>query len=233
MYPDTYRNASVAGLRYDEGLRQFMLGVFNNMALGLAISAVVAYFVGTSPALMSAFFAGPQKWIVVLAPLAMVFFIGFKISSMSPGTARAWFYAFSAAMGLSLSTVFAVYKMGSIANAFFSTTAMFGMMSIWGYTTKRDLTKMGSFLMMGVLGLVAAGLINLFLQSSALAFAVSAISVVVFTLLTAYDVQQLKQIYDEMDGDDRERGGVLGALNLYLDFINIFVSLLQIFGDRK
>jgi FtsH-binding integral membrane protein len=125
---------------------------------------------------MSTFFAGPQKWIVILAPLAMVFFIGFKISSMSPGAARAWFYAFSSLMGLSLSTIFAVYKMGSIANAFFSTTIMFGLMSVWGYTTKRDLTKMGSFLMMGLLGLIAASLVNLFLHSSALAFAVSAIS---------------------------------------------------------
>jgi uncharacterized protein len=231
MYPNTVSTG--AAVRYDEGLRQFMLGVFNNMSLGLALSAVIAYFVGTSPALMGLLFAGPQKWLVILAPLAVVFFISFRIGSMSPHTARVWFFSFAALMGLSLATVFAVFKMGSIANAFFSTTIMFSMMSIWGYTTKRDLTRMGSFLMMGVIGIVAAALINLFLQSSVLAFAVSAIAVVVFTLLTAFDVQNLKNLYDELDGDDRERAGVMGALSLYINFVNIFTSLLQLLGDRK
>jgi FtsH-binding integral membrane protein len=231
MYPNTVSTST--GVRYDEGLRQFMLGVFNNMSLGLALSAVIAYFVGTSPALMSLFFAGPQKWVVIFAPLAVVFFISFRISSMSPYAARAWFFGFAALMGLSLATVFAVFKMGSIANAFFSTTVMFGLMSLWGYTTKRDLTKMGSFLMMGVIGLFAAALINLFMQSSVLAFAVSAIAVVVFTLLTAFDVQNLKNLYDELDGDDRERAGVMGALSLYINFVNIFTSLLQLLGERK
>jgi FtsH-binding integral membrane protein len=231
MYPNTVTTSTRTS--YDEGLRQFMLGVFNNMSLGLALSAVIAYFVGTSPALMGLLFAGPQKWLVILAPLAMVFFISFKISSMSPATARAWFFGFAALMGLSLATVFAVFTMGSIANAFFSTTVMFSLMSLWGYTTKRDLTKMGSFLMMGVIGLVAASLINLFLQSSVLTFAVSAIAVIVFTLLTAFDVQNLRQLYDELDGDERERAGVMGALSLYINFVNIFTSLLQLFGERK
>ena len=234
MYPysDTTQTTAV-NYGYDEGLRQFMLGVFNNMARGLGISAVIAYFVGISPEMLNLLFSGPQKWVVMLAPLVMVFFISFKIDSLSPHTARVLFFVYAALVGLSLSTIFAVFKMGSIANAFFSTTAMFGLMSIWGYTTKRDLTKMGSFLMMGVLGLCAAGLINIFLQSSILAFAVSAITVAVFTLLTAYDVQSLKDIYYEVDGDDRERAGVLGALNLYMDFLNIFINLLQLFGDRK
>jgi FtsH-binding integral membrane protein len=226
-------NTSATGTRYDEGLRQFMLGVFSNMSLGLALSAVVAYFVGTSPALMSMFFSGPQKWVVMLAPLAVVFFISFKISGMSPGTARAWFFTYAGLTGLSLATIFVVFKMGSIANAFFSTSIMFGLMSIWGYTTKRDLTKMGSFLMMGVIGLLVVGLINIFLQNSMLTLIISAISVIVFTLLTAFDVQNLKDVYDEVDGDDRERAGIMGALSLYINFLNIFVSMLQLFGDRK
>lgn len=232
MYPDTMNSRTVVN-SYDEGLRQFMLGVFNNMALGLGISAVIAYFVGTSPDLLSLFFGGMQKWIVMLAPLAIVFFISFKISSMRPSTARAWFFTYAATMGISLATVFAVYKMGSIANAFFSTSIMFGLMSIWGYTTKRDLTQMGSFLMMGVIGLLVVGLINIFLQSSMLTLVISAVSVIVFTLLTAFDVQNLKYVYDEADGDDRERAGVMGALSLYINFLNIFISMLQLFGDRK
>lgn len=231
MYPNTVTTS--AGVYYDEGLRRFMLGVFNNMGLGLALSAVVAYFVGTSPALMSLFFAGPQKWAVIFAPLAVVFFISFRISNMSPQTARAWFFGFAALMGLSLATVFAVFKMGSIANAFFGAAVMFGAMSLWGYTTKRDLTRMGSFLMMGVIGVFAASLLNLFLQSAMLTFVVSAVAVIVFTLLTAFDVQNLKNIYDEIDGDERERAGVIGALSLYINFINIFTSLLNLFGEKN
>lgn len=232
MYQNAYRN-SVTGAEYDEGLRQFMLSVFNNMGLGLAISAAIAYFVGTTPDLLTAFFSGPQKWIVMLAPLAMVFFISFKINDLSPEMARSLFYAYAGLMGLSLATIFATFAMGSIATAFFSTAAMFSLMSIWGHTTQRDLTSMGSFLFMGLIGVVVASLINLFLESSALAFVVSLISVVVFSGLTAYDVQQLKAVYYNSDSDTRERAGVIGALSLYLNFINIFLSLLQLFGDRK
>lgn len=218
---------------YDLGLRQFMLGVYNNMTLGLAISAVVAYFVGTSPALVSLFFGGPQKWIVMLAPLAFVFFFSFRINSMSIKTAQLTFYAFAAVMGLSLATIFAIFKMGSIANAFFATAAMFGAMSLWGYTTKRDLTKMGSFLIMGVFGLVIASLINLFFQSGVVAMVVSGLAVIIFTLLTAYDTQNIKSMYYELEGDDRSRMGIMGALSLYLNFINIFTSLLNLFGEKE
>jgi len=220
-------------MQYDAGLRQFMLGVFNNMAVGLAVSAFVAYFVGTSPALLQMFFGGPQKWIVIFAPLAFVLVLSFGISRMSVFAAHVAFFAFAAVMGLSLSTIFAVFKMGSIVNAFFATAAMFGAMSLYGYTTKRDLTKMGSFLIMGALGLCFASIINVFLASSALTFAISCIAVVVFAGLTAWDVQNLRNIYDELDGDERERAGVMGALSLYLNFINIFTSLLNLFGERK
>lgn len=230
-----YQQSSVTtySTQYDMGLRRFMLGVFNNMSLGLGVSAVIAYFVGTSPALMSLFFGGPQKWLIILAPLAFVFFISFRISSMSVYSATVAFFAFAGVMGLSLATIFATFKMGSISNAFFSTAAMFGAMSLYGYTTKRDLTRIGSFLIMGAMGLVIASLINLFLQSSALAFAVSCIAVVIFAGLTAFDVQNLKNLYDELEGDEREKAGIMGALSLYLNFINIFTSMLQLFGERK
>lgn len=230
-----YQQSSVVTqtAEYDMGLRQFMLGVFNNMSLGLAISAVVAYVVGTSPTLLQLFFNGPQKWIVILAPLAFVFLMSFGISKMSVFVAHLVFFAFAAVMGLSLSMLLAVFTLGSIANAFFSTAIMFATMSLYGYTTKRDLTKIGSFLIMGALGICIASLVNLFLASSALAFAISCIAVVVFTGLTAYDVQNLKNLYYEIEGDDRERAGVMGALSLYLNFVNIFTSLLQLFGVRK
>lgn len=218
---------------YDLGLRQFMLGVYNNMTVGLALSAVVAYFVGTSPTLLSLFFGGPQKWIVMLAPLAFVFFISFRISSMSVYAANVAFFAFAGVMGLSLATIFAVFKMGSIANAFFATAAMFGAMSLYGYTTKRDLTKMGSFLIMGAFGLVLASLINLFFQNGVMAMVISGLAVIIFTGLTAYDTQNLKNMYYELEGEEREKMGIMGALSLYLNFINIFTSLLNLFGARN
>lgn len=225
--------ARATPMEYDESLRQFMLGVFNNMGIGLLISAVVSYMVGNSPEAMQLLFDGPQKWLVILAPLGMSLAMGFGISSMSPSVARILFYVFSGLMGLSLSTIFVVYTMGSIANAFFGTAIMFGAMSIWGYTTKRDLTRMGSFLMMGVIGIVFASLFNLFFQSGPLAMAVSVIAVVVFTGLTAYEVQNLKNLHDQLDGDDRAKAGVMGAMSLYINFINIFISLLQLFGQRR
>ena len=218
---------------YDLGLRQFMLGVYNNMTLGLAISAVVAYFVGTSPTLLALFFGGPQKWIIMLAPLAFVFFLSFRINSMSVYAAKVAFFAFAGVMGLSLATIFAVFKMGSIANAFFATAAMFGAMSLWGYTTKRDLTKMGSFLILGAIGLVIASLINLFFQSGMMAMVISGLAVIIFTGLTAYDTQNIKSMYYELEGDDRSRMGIMGALSLYMNFINIFMFLLQFLGNRE
>lgn len=228
-----YQQSTLTSTDYDLGLRQFMLGVYNNMTLGLVISAVVAYFVGTNPELLSFFFGGPQKWLAILAPLAFIFVFSFGIDKMSVQNARLTFYAFAGVMGLSLATIFVVFKMGSIANAFVVTAAMFGAMSLYGYTTKRDLTKMGSFLIMGAVGLMLASLINLFFQSSVVAMFISGIAVVVFTGLTAYDTQNLKNMYYEFEGDEREKIGVMGALSLYLNFINIFTSLLNLFGARN
>lgn len=227
-----YSNRVETRLQYDVGLRQFMLSVFNNMAIGLAISAVVSFLIGTNPELLRLFFAGPQKWIFILAPLGMVFYLSYSVNSMTPSTARTWFFAYAAVMGISLSTIFAVYKIGSIASVFFASSAMFGAMGIYGATTKKDLTGLGSFFMMGVIGILIAALINLFIQSSLLTTGISIISVLLFAGLTAYDVQMLQNMYDGLDYEDRERAGVIGALSLYLDFINIFLSLLRLFGEK-
>ena len=217
----------------DEDLRKFMLAVYANMGIGLAITAVVGAAIGLDENLLKLFMGGPQAWIFMLAPIGFVWYISAKINSMEPSTARSLFWVYSAIMGISLSTIFAVFALGSIVQVFLVTAITFGAMSIWGHTTRADLTKMGSFLIMGVIGIVIASIINLFFQSSAASFAISVISVIVFTLLTAYDTQKLKEIYYQTQGDDQARAGVMGALSLYLDFINIFIHLLHIMGNRR
>ncbi len=230
-YNSTYD--AVNAVRYDLGLRNYMLQVYNYMTFALALSGLVSIGVSMSPVLMSVIWATPLKWVVVFAPLVMSLGLMFMINKMSSSAAKVFLFVFAAAMGLSISSIFAIYKMGSIIHVFFISAATFGAASIYGYTTKADLTKFGSFLMMGVLGLVIAGVVNLFLQSSAFAFVISILAVLVFTALTAYDTQQIKSMYDYSEGDEREKAGVLGALMLYMDFINIFINLLQIIGDKK
>jgi len=225
-----YNTVSVS---YDEGLRQYMLSIFNNMAIGLAISGVLSFIVGTSPELLGMFFGGPQKWLVMLAPLGIVMYLSWAIRSMSPAQARTWFYVYSAVNGISLAFIFAVFKIGSIFTLFFGTSAMFGAVSLYGYTTKRDLTQFGSFLFMGLIGLIITGLINLFVQSTVIATATSLIAVLLFAGLTAYDVQMLKDMYDRSYEGEREMLGIYGALSLYMNFINMFINLLMLFGDRK
>jgi uncharacterized protein len=232
-----YNSMDVSAIRskiaYDEGLRNFMLQVYNYMTFALALSGLVALGVSMSPTLMAGIWGSPLKWVVVFAPLAMSLGFMFMVDKMSSATARMFLFAFAAAMGLSLSSVFAIYKMGSIIHVFFISAATFGAASLYGYTTKKDLTSLGSFFIMGAIGLVIAGVVNLFLQSSAFAFVISVLAVLVFTGLAAYDTQQIKQMYDYTDGEEREKAGVIGALMLYMDFINIFVHLLQIIGDKK
>lgn len=228
-----YDNYTDSVQAYDQGLRRYLIGVFNYMTAALAISGVIAFVVGNTPALVSAIWGTPVAWVVMLAPLGMAFFMGFKANSMSLDTAKICLYVFSALMGLSLSSIFVAYTMASIAQVFFITAATFGTTALWGYTTKRDLSNMGSFLMMGLFGIIIAGLVNIFLQSSALQMICSALGVIIFTGLTAWDMQQIKQTYYDLWGDEREKAGVFGALNLYLDFVNIFTSLLQLMGDRK
>lgn len=219
--------------QYDEGLRSFMLQVYNYMTFALALSGLVAIGVSMSPGLMAVIWGTPLKWVAVLLPLAMSLGFMFMVDKISSNTAKLFLFAFAAAMGLSLSSIFAIYKMGSIVHVFFISAATFGAASLYGYTTKKDLTTMGSFLIMGAIGLVIAGVVNIFLQSSVFAFAISCLAVLIFTGLTAYDTQQIKQTYDDTFGEEREKSGVIGALMLYMDFINIFINLLQLIGDKK
>jgi FtsH-binding integral membrane protein len=173
-------------------------------------------------------------WVVALSPLAFVLVLSFGINKLSVSTAQIVFWAFAAVMGLSLSSIFLVYTDASIAKVFFITAATFGAMSLWGYTTKRDLTGMGSFLMMGLIGLIIAMVVNIFLQSSMLEFAISAIGVLIFVGLTAYDTQRIKESYSASFGTDvLAKGAIMGALSLYLDFINLFMMLLRLFGNRE
>jgi FtsH-binding integral membrane protein len=226
--------APVAVDRVDEGLRSYMLSVYNYMGLGLAITGLVAFLVASTPALYGPIFGTPLKWVVMLAPLGFVFFLGAKIRTMSVGAAQLTFWLFAAAMGLSLASIFLVFTGESIARVFFITAGTFGAMSLYGYTTKRDLSAWGSFLFMGLIGIIIAMLVNLFIASSALHFAISVIGVLVFTGLTAYDTQRIKEMYYELDGADVvTRKAIMGALSLYLDFINMFVMLLHLFGATR
>lgn len=223
----------------DEGLRSYMLRVYNYMAAGIGITGVVAYatymMVANNPAALQMLFGSPLRWVVVLAPLAMVFFISARINHLSVGAAQLSFWIYAALVGVSLSVLFMVYSQQSVARVFFITAAMFGAISIWGYTTKKDLSGWGSFLFMGVIGIIIASVVNIFLGSTAVQFALSIVTVLVFGALTAYDTQKLKDIYYSVQGDTLAMGrsAIMGALNLYIDFLNIFLSLLQLFGNRN
>ncbi|CAK0739443.1 Membrane protein [uncultured Gammaproteobacteria bacterium] len=239
MNPNTFNEFAVRGQTfdqtgYDEGLRQHMLQVYNYMVGGLAVTGLVAYFAATNLGLMQLLFGTPLKFVVMLAPLAFVLVLSFGLHKLSLPTTQALFWAFSVVMGLSIASIFIVFTHTSIARVFFISAAMFGSMSLWGYTTKRDLTNFGAFLMMGLFGLVIAGFINVFLGSSGLQFVVSMGGVLIFTGLAAYDTQQIKEIYAEGWGQEGNgKLAVMGALNLYLTFINLFMSLLNLLGDRE
>ena len=230
----------------DQGLRAYMLGVYNYMTVGLAITGVFALglkMVGTVESdagrmmltpIGQVLYKGPMHWVIMLAPLAFVLFFSFRIDRMSAASARNLFFAFSAVMGLSLSTILLVYTGNSVARAFFITAGAFGGLSLYGYTTKRDLSPIGSFLVMGLIGLILASVVNIFLQSSAFQFGLSVLSILIFAGLTAWDTQAIKEMY--FANDDREtatKKSVNGALMLYLDFINIFQSVLSLTGSRN
>jgi len=220
----------------DEGLRSYMLSVYNYMGLGLAITGLVAFVVASTPALYVPIFTTPLKWVVMLAPLGFVMFLGARMQAMSVSAAQITFWAFAAVMGISLASIFLVFTGESIARVFFITAAAFGATSLYGYTTKADLSRFGSFLFMGLIGIVIASLVNIFLGSSALQFAISVIGVLVFTGLTAYDTQRLKEEYLSGfygTGEMVAKGAIMGALGLYLNFINMFMMLLQLFGTQR
>jgi FtsH-binding integral membrane protein len=239
-YPTAVRGAAGARVEaIDQGLRAFMLGIYNNMAMGLVLTGIVAYGVfrwaASDPAVAETLFASPLRWVIIFAPLAFVFGLSAAVHRLQPGTARLLFLAFAAVMGLSLSSIFLVFTETSIARTFFITAASFGALSLYGYTTKKDLSGWGSFLFMGMIGLILAMIVNIFLGSSALQFAISVIGVLIFAALTAYDTQRLKYTYDVVAGDQvaAGRASIIGALQLYLDFINLFMFLLQFMGNRN
>lgn len=238
-YPTAARGAGARVEAIDQGLRAFMLGIYNNMAMGLALTGIVAYgtysWAASDPAVAQTLYGSPLRWVIILAPLAFVFGLSAMVQRMQPATARLVFLAFAAVMGLSMSSIFLVYTGTSIAQTFFVTAASFGALSLWGYTTKRDMTAWGSFLFMGLVGIIIAMLVNLFLASAALQFAISAIGVLIFAGLTAYDTQRLKNTYDVVAGDQvaAGRASIIGALQLYLDFINLFMFLLRFMGNRQ
>jgi hypothetical protein len=238
----------------DAGLRSYMLKIYNYMAIGLAITGLAAlgvYMGAVTPDQTAAagrignqyltsfgvaMFVSPLKWVFILAPLVMVFAISFGINRLKPATAQLLFWVFAALMGISLSSIFLVYTHTSIVRVFFITAATFGALSLYGYSTKRDLTGMGSFLIMGLFGIILASLVNLFLASSMLQFIVSIVGVLVFSGLTAWDTQRLKNDYiygyAAQGGDVAEKAAITGALSLYLNFINLFTLLLQLLGQR-
>lgn len=217
----------------DQGLRSYMLKVYNTMAIGLAATGLVALLVVNTPALLQAIAGTPLYWIIALVELGFVIYFAARVHTMSESKAKAVFYAYAALNGLTFSVIFAAYTGESIARAFFITAAAFGAMSLYGYTTKRDLTGFGSFLFMGLIGLLIAMIVNIFLQSAALHFIASCAGVLIFTGLTAYDSQKIKEMYYMVPADRAGAMAIRGALSLYLDFINLMVMLLQFFGDRR
>jgi uncharacterized protein len=256
--------SGVEAAAIDAGLRAHMLHIYNYMALGLVVTAVAAVgvyilsvtddpaaaakIVRTStlnPARLAgnlyltptgyALFVSPMKWAIILAPLALAFALSFGIERMRPAVAQLLFWLYAALIGISLGSVFMIYTQTSVGRVFFITAAAFGALSLWGYTTRRDLSGVSSFLTMGLCGIIIAALVNVFLASSALQWIISVTGVVVFSGLTAWDAQRLKNeyIYGAMDGETAERSAILGALSLYLDFINLFTLLLQLSGERE
>jgi FtsH-binding integral membrane protein len=230
---DDMATASSIGVRIDAGLRDYMQRVYGYMAGGLALTGLVAY-AGAASGFYRSIAETGLIWIVMLAPLAFVLVLSFGIQRMSAGTAMLLFWIYAAVMGLSLGSIFLVYTGTSIARVFFITAATYGAMSLYGYTTRSDLSGFGSFLLMGLIGIVIASLVNIFIGSSALQLAISIIGVIVFVGLTAYDTQRIKAMYLESDtAEIAGKKAVLGALALYLDFINLFMMLLQLFGQRR
>jgi FtsH-binding integral membrane protein len=241
------RGATTATDTIDTGLRAHMLRVYNYMVGALALTGVVAYVVANTPPLLNALYHEVVTangvalqptilgWVVMLAPLAMVFLLSFRIMQMSQQAAQATFWAYAAMVGASLASILIVYTGASVAMTFFVTAATFGTMSLWGYTTKRDLTGFGHFLFMGLIGILLASLANFFFRSPAINFVVSILGVLIFTGLTAWDTQKIKNTYYQVGGDTAVAGkaAIMGALALYLDFLNIFLFLLRFMGNRR
>jgi len=241
----TARGGVADRVAIDSGLRAYMLRVYNYMTAGVALTGIVAWLTFSAAVTQTGagleltsfghtLFGSPLMWVLVLAPLGLVMLLSFGINRLSAGTALTLFFVYAGLLGLSLATIFLVYTGASITRVFFISAATFGAMSLWGYTTQRDLTGFGSFLFMGLIGIIIASLVNIFLRSTGLDWVVSVLGVLIFTGLTAYDTQSIKEMYSPMDdGTVAGRKAVMGALRLYLDFINLFLMLLRLFGDRR
>ena len=234
---------TASGVAVDAGLRAYMLSVYNYMTSGILLTGIIAMLIGTTDAVNSlvAFDALSGRyspsglgWIVTFAPLGIVLWMSFGFNRISTGTAQFLFWAFAVLMGASLSTIFIAYEIGSIALTFFATAAAFASLSLYGYTTKRDLSGMGTFLLMGLVGLIVASVVNLFLGNPTLDLAIAAIGVLIFAGLTAYDTQKVKSLYFHVAGSDIQgKVAIMGALTLYLDFINMFLFLLRFLGNSR
>ena len=238
QHQDVSRGTLSRAREIDQGLRAYMMQVYNYMMAGVALTGVVAYGVYYMSTQNAAFaqlmYNSPLKWVIMFAPLGMVFFLSARMHKMSYGGAQIAFWAFAALMGASLSYIFLRYGGTSITRVFFISAAAFGALSLYGYTTKKDLSGWGTFLFMGLIGIVIASIVNIFLASSALQFAVSVIGVLIFSGLTAYDTQRIKEAYYEGHGyETLGKLAIMGALSLYLDFINLFMSLLSLFGSNE
>jgi uncharacterized protein len=232
--PHSAATADRGGVAYDAGLRSYMLSVYNYMASGVLLTGIVAMLFANSDAGREILInGGPLRWVIMLAPLGFIMVLSFGINRLSTSTAQMLYWAFAVVMGLSMASIFLVFTGQSIAQTFFATAAAFLGLSLWGYTTKKDLSGFGTFLIMGVVGLFVAMLINLFVQSTALQLAISCIGVLLFAGLTAYDTQRIKSLYYHVAGTDMlGKTAIMGALSLYLDFVNMFTFLLQFMGNR-
>ncbi|CAM3206546.1 Bax inhibitor-1/YccA family protein [Paracoccus nototheniae] len=244
---NTYRTAQGVGTRQavvDQGLRAYMNKVYGLMSVGMGVTAVAAFGISTAAVTSTgeltglgvALYTSPLKWVIMFAPLLMVFAFGAAMNRLSVTAATGMFYAFAALMGLSISSIFLVYTSVSIVQTFLVTAIAFAGLSLYGYTTKKDLSGWGTFLMMGLIGLIVASIVNIFIASSAMQFAISVIGVLIFAGLTAYDTQNIKNTYLQMSGSDADfigKSAIMGALRLYLDFLNLFMFLLQFMGNRE
>jgi len=227
-------DTAAARAEIDEGLRAYMLKVYNYMASGVLLTGIVAYFTAQSPALLNAIYGTPLMWVVMLAPLGFVIFLSARINKMSASAAQTTFWIYAGVMGLSLAFIFIAYTGQSIARVFFITAASFGSLSLYGYTTKKDLSGWGSFLFMGLIGIIIASVVNMFMASTMMSFVISVVGVLIFAGLTAYDTQQIKSLYFAGDGHEvATKKAVMGALRLYLDFINLFLMLLRLMGGGR
>lgn len=233
------RSQRSSGAYFDVGLRKYLVMVYGYMGMALGITGLIALLVYSSDALMYAIHGTPLKWVVIFSPIAITFFMSYKLDKLNSSMVMGLFVAFSCAMGMSLSYIFKIYTATSIARVFFISASLFGAMALYGNTTEKDLSGIGSFLMMGLIGLIISSLVNIFMQSSALHFAISFASVLLFTGLTAYDAQRLKAMYSASGLTESSnvlyarKLALIGATSLYFDFINIFMGLLNLFGERK